>query len=222
MTKTTSPRRRGRPRGIADALSRDERRLAIAEQAAALFYQAPFEAVSIRDLERATGLTRGPLYYHFSGKEEIYLATILLGLTKVLSGFERAIEGAPTDATDRLLAIVDVYAAHYAEDRALFHVLARYFFGRRPELTGAEDVQAEVDATLMRTLELVEGAIRDGVEEGTFFVEDTGFATMTVWGLLTTVLQMNPDNPRIGRYSRPHDALVAGLKADVLTLLQAR
>ena len=181
MTRQTR-RTPGRPR-LADEPTSDgaHRRAEIAERAAALFYEAPFEAVSIRDIERATGLTRGPLYYHFSGKEEIYLATILHGLNKVLAGLERAGEAEDATACERLMAIVDVYAAHYARDHQLFHVLARYFFGRRPELKGGEDVQAEVDTTLGRSLSLVESVIADGVREGAFRTDDPGFATMTIW-----------------------------------------
>ncbi len=43
----------------------------IIETAFLFFLKKGFKAVRLNDIERAAGITRGTLYYHFSGKEEI-------------------------------------------------------------------------------------------------------------------------------------------------------
>ena len=52
------------------------RRGEILDDAASVFARKGFEGTTIRDLEEATGLSRGGIFFHFPSKEEIYKAAI--------------------------------------------------------------------------------------------------------------------------------------------------
>ncbi len=65
-----------------------ETREIIIDQAYRLFLSRSYEAVSIQDISKSVGLTKGALYHHFLNKEELFKAVIdnylkLVGLIQV-------------------------------------------------------------------------------------------------------------------------------------------
>ena len=52
------------------------RRDEILTAAAGVFAEHGYEGATVRDLEAATGLTRGGIFFHFPGKRELYLAVL--------------------------------------------------------------------------------------------------------------------------------------------------
>jgi len=48
----------------------------IIDQAYGLFLSRSYEAVSISDISKAIGFTKGALYHHFTNKEELFMAVI--------------------------------------------------------------------------------------------------------------------------------------------------
>jgi AcrR family transcriptional regulator len=48
----------------------------IINEARKLFLKHSYEAVSIRDISQAIGLTKGSLYHHFKNKEELFKSVI--------------------------------------------------------------------------------------------------------------------------------------------------
>lgn len=62
----------------------------IIDQAYFLFLNRSYEAVSISDLSKAIGLTKGALYHHFLNKEELFKAVIdkYLVITEIEGNFD--------------------------------------------------------------------------------------------------------------------------------------
>lgn len=56
--------------------SMNETREYIIDQAYGLFLSRSYEAVSISEISKAIGLTKGALYHHFLNKEELFMAVI--------------------------------------------------------------------------------------------------------------------------------------------------
>ena len=52
------------------------RRESIITAAARVFAEKGYEGATVRDLEEATGLTRGGIFFHFPSKRDLYLAAI--------------------------------------------------------------------------------------------------------------------------------------------------
>ena len=80
----------------------------IVERAAEVFNTRGYFRSSMSDLIRETGLEKGGIFYHFASKEAIALAAFdhAVGLVEAL--FREALDGKER-ATDRLLAIIDVF-----------------------------------------------------------------------------------------------------------------
>jgi TetR/AcrR family transcriptional regulator, cholesterol catabolism regulator len=68
---------------------------------AGLFAEQGFHAVGLTQIEKATGLTRGALYHHFSSKEELLYDISVRYITALVHSGRRCIE-AEQDATRRI------------------------------------------------------------------------------------------------------------------------
>lgn len=216
MPADAAPRRGGRQRLY------DDRRSHILAGARRLFFVSGFDQVSIRDIERETGYTRGAIYYYFSSKEDVYLAVVADGLTLVRNTLHLAIARNPNAPVAQVGATVEAFARHFEEARPVFDILIRYFFGMRPgHLLPPEAVEV-IDTLLEDSIGLLVTMIEDGREAGYFVCKDPRFEVMTIWGLLTTVVQMHDGNPRMRAVQRPAGRLVADLQAHVLRSLGYR
>lgn len=59
-----------------------------------LFQHRGFEATTINDLLEASGLKKGTLYFHFSGKEEIGMLVLQRARTELIDFFDKTLIGA--------------------------------------------------------------------------------------------------------------------------------
>src|SRR5690606_39837516 len=69
------------------------RRQLIMQEAAKLFGSQGFDATTIRDIAAAAGILGGSIYYHFSSKEDIFLAVHSAGIESITAAVLSAIEG---------------------------------------------------------------------------------------------------------------------------------
>ncbi len=212
----------GRPRAdtLGDNVGADARRQQIIDAAIRLFDRKPYESVSIRDLETESGLTRGPIYYYFANKEEIYEAVVTDGVRRMHERLSEAVAAHHTPR-DKLLAIIDAYTSEYVDARHLFDVLVRYHFGIRASVTLSDDLLRETNEIVGACVGIVRSVIEDGVAAGVFDCADAEFEVMTMWGMMTTVIQMTDDNPRMRAVGRPRATLVRDIKAHIFTSLGA-
>jgi TetR/AcrR family transcriptional regulator, transcriptional repressor for nem operon len=89
-------------------------RRAIVERAAPVFNTLGYSGTSMRDLVRETGLEKGGIYNHFSGKEELALEAFDHAVGIMGERLRSALEGRE-GALDRLFAVIDVLGG-LAED----------------------------------------------------------------------------------------------------------
>lgn len=72
-------------------------------EATRLVNRKGFEATSINDLVKATGLKKGCLYFHFSGKEELSLAVLENAKTDFIAFMDSSLDGkTPGERLDNL------------------------------------------------------------------------------------------------------------------------
>lgn len=70
-------------------------------EATRLVHRKGFEATSINDLMAVTGVKKGCLYFHFSGKEELSLAVLEKAKADFFASFDSALAGkAPSERLD--------------------------------------------------------------------------------------------------------------------------
>lgn len=65
----------------------------IVDDAARLFHRNGFGATSVHDILEATGLTKGSLYFHFRGKEELALAVLARAHAEFMAFLDAALAG---------------------------------------------------------------------------------------------------------------------------------
>jgi len=78
----------------------------IVRKAAPLFNQKGFEGTSLSDLMAATGLQKGGIYRHFSGKEELAAAAFDYSWQKAVSGRLEGVDNV-RHSVDRLKKMID-------------------------------------------------------------------------------------------------------------------
>jgi TetR/AcrR family transcriptional repressor of nem operon len=84
----------------------EQTRRDIVEKAAPLFNQKGFEGTSLADLMRATGLQKGGIYRHFSGKKELAAEAFDYAWEKAVHGRLDGVADVP-DCVDRLKKTID-------------------------------------------------------------------------------------------------------------------
>jgi AcrR family transcriptional regulator len=118
---------------------KDETRRELVEAASRVFAQHGFQGASLDRIAREAGYTTGAIYFHFGGKDELFLAAFeSYALTRVGEVTE-AYEGAEGDLPKRARAVADHWMARQAADPA-FMVVALEFFVlalRKPKLRAA-------------------------------------------------------------------------------------
>lgn len=86
MTETTRAREEGLHRS-------DNRRQELMAAAAHLFNQRGYDATSMRDIAREAGMLAGSMYYHFSSKDDLIVATYEEGKRLISTAVVEAIDG---------------------------------------------------------------------------------------------------------------------------------
>jgi TetR/AcrR family transcriptional regulator, transcriptional repressor for nem operon len=81
----------------------------IIERTAPVFNVQGFEGTSLASLEKATGLTRGSLYGHFAGKEELAREAFRYSMKVVRRSINEHLRGKATPK-EKLLALLSFYA----------------------------------------------------------------------------------------------------------------
>jgi TetR/AcrR family transcriptional regulator, transcriptional repressor for nem operon len=101
-----------RPVGLAagrqeiDVTKGEQTRRDIVQKSAPLFNQKGYEGTSLSDLMEATGLQKGGIYRHFSGKEELAIEAFDFSWGKAVSGRLDGVAEVP-DCVNRLKKMID-------------------------------------------------------------------------------------------------------------------
>src|SRR4051812_44791315 len=99
-------------------LTPDARRAELLRAGERLFTEKAFDDVSIEDIAEAAGVSKNLLYHYFSGKRELYLATIRASAEKMLI---RTAPDMSMGPIERLRASIDNHLRH-AEEHAAGYV----------------------------------------------------------------------------------------------------
>ena len=127
------------------------RRDEILAAASRIFAAQGYEGTTVRDLEAATGLTRGGIFFHFPGKRELYLAVLRKSLLE-----EPLAEGMPfvgkiavsaDSAEESLLATY-----HGIMDWHRDHPEGMQFFQQLAVRSGTEPDIAELDQQITESV----------------------------------------------------------------------
>jgi AcrR family transcriptional regulator len=154
------------------------------ETAEQLFTEHGYQAVSIRDIAQASGVTNAALYYHFPSKEALFDEVLEYHAEKLAQRMEQASAQA-SDTRGKLRAILAEYAIQVSERRSPMFSLRR-----KPDKANREQVKQEHRKMVRRLLAPLENAIQTATEQGELraLSEDYSPASLLI-GLFHGMLQ---------------------------------
>ena len=109
----------------------DERRAQLLELGLQLFSGHSFEELSVDDISRAAGISKGLIYHYFESKRGFYIACIRASAEQLRSETEHAVEAAPLD---QLRAGLDAYLGYVERHARAYLTLFRGGIGFDPEV----------------------------------------------------------------------------------------
>ena len=155
--RAKSPIRKVQPPKTADDASVNARRRQIMQEAAKLFGSRGFEATTIRDIAAAAGILGGSIYYHFSSKEDIFLAVHSAGMETITEAVIAAIKDVD-DPWDKLEAAAVAHCNALLSSGELPVIVSPYYSeslkSLRKQLISQRDRYDRLIADVVETLDL--------------------------------------------------------------------
>ena len=170
------------------AREKAEKQQEILRAAKEVFFQKGVHRATMDDVAARAEVAKGTLYLYFQSKEDVLAHLLLEGLSILLDRLEAAY--APQDqlpAEERIRRLAMAYLDFSRTYPDHFRLLMAFDRGRFQERVPAELYQ-EVFEGSMQGLELVARAMREGVEAGSFEVNDPWRAAGVLWAALHGVL----------------------------------
>ena len=129
----------------------DERRRRLLETGARVFTERSYDEVSMSDLARAAGISKGLLYHYFPSKRDFFTATLAAAAAELAAVTQPDSSLPPAE---QLAGSLDAYLAWIEENADGYRRLL--------ESAGSPDVRSVIDDVRERTVE----RIVDGVSAG--------------------------------------------------------
>jgi AcrR family transcriptional regulator len=126
----------GRGRGRRERLDVDERRAQLVRLGIDLFAARTYDEVSIDELARAAGVSKGLLYHYFPTKRDFYVATVREGAAELLARTDTPTHLSPLE---RMRAGLDAYLDYVEEHAPAYAALMRGGIGSDPEVARIVD-----------------------------------------------------------------------------------
>jgi AcrR family transcriptional regulator len=158
MVRGASPKSERAPRARLDV---DERRAQLLSLGLAMFSERSYDEVSIDDLARAAGVSKGLLYHYFPTKRDLYVAALALAARGLIDETMTA-RGAPPE--ERVRRGLETYLDFVERRGKAYVALMRGGVGSDPEIAAIleetrstfaarilEDVPAEIVSPLLKT-----------------------------------------------------------------------
>jgi AcrR family transcriptional regulator len=168
---------------------KEHRREAIVRAAERLFLKKGLNGTTMDEIAKKCELSKGALYLYFAKKEQLFHAIVHRALA-AMYGLMRQMQEGVTDHVERLRMVGEAYFRFYETHPDYFRILSRTFEFDHPENYSDEEV-IRIRELHSQIWGLMNGIIRDGVEDGTFRKEtDPVEISLSLYAITTMVLQI--------------------------------
>lgn len=154
----------------------------ILQKAASLLDKEGHEAVTIRRVAQAVGITPMALYRHFPDRAGLLNALADAGFAEIATRLGNAPQS--PNVEKRLMANLDLYLDFALEKPSLFELM---FLTRRE---GARKFPADFKADLSPTANFAKNALEEGMRNGTFRKDDAWEITFETGALLQGMVML--------------------------------
>jgi AcrR family transcriptional regulator len=152
--------------------------------------EAGMEALSLRALARAAGVSQTAPYRHFNDKSELLAALAVRGYHKLLEELEAAGQRAGANPIEQMHSFAHSYVNYAISHPDLFKLM----FG--PALQPLED-HLELHTASRNTYELVRQIMRRGIDQGIFRDEDDHYMANAGWSGIHGLAILKVDTPQL-------------------------
>jgi AcrR family transcriptional regulator len=144
------------------------------------FFELGYHGTSVRDIARRAGLTVPALYYHHENKEAILYRLLDGSISSVIERCKHAIAEAPDEPGGVFCNVIECLVLYMAQHgkRAAMDAEIRAL--------GPENRRRYVAKRII-VEEMVESAIRDGVEQGVFEVSSAHETVRAILGMIWAI-----------------------------------
>jgi AcrR family transcriptional regulator len=152
----------------------------ILREAERLFSQRGYQAVSIRELAQACGMTNAALYYHFKDKEDLFYQMATRQVERLAQTLRERAIAAGDKPQAQLTALAHAYAEHLKQRQDTAHVYAEAF-----HKLGPQRARALHEHFHRHMLGTVAAVIRAGQEAGVLRPVDPHVAAQAFLGAMS-------------------------------------
>lgn len=185
---------------------RKAKRRAILESAKAVFFEKGFAAATMDQIAEAAEVSKGSLYLHFSGKEELYVSILIEGLQMLYDQFREAV-GNTGDWEDKLRRIGRAYYRFYLENKPYFKILFLLHHGELASHVSNPLFQMCHEKGLA-CLEFLSDAIGEGIRGGMIRAHDPMDLALLVWGSFNGIILLYEEEEHRKFVQSPLDKVV--------------
>lgn len=176
-----------------------QRRRSILDAAESVLQETSVEALTMSDVATTARLSRSLLYVYFEDLTDIVLAVTLRGFNELHDRFHTAVDAHEVGLW-QIRAIGSAYVQFAEEEPVYFDLVAR-FEARSADPDSATDRERACLAAGDRVMEVMTGAIRTGIDDGSIrSTLDPTKTAFTLWGFTHGLIQL-----RANKHSMLHD-----------------
>src|SRR5262245_15228768 len=110
----------------------EQRRAQLLALGQELFSSSTYDELSIDDIARAAGISKGLLYHYFPSKRDYYVETIRAAAGELLNQTDSAVDAV---SVERLRAGIGAYLGYVERHKKAFAALLRSGVGHDPEVS---------------------------------------------------------------------------------------
>ena len=148
----------------------------IFETSMRLFADKGYDATSVEEITATVGVAKGTLYYHFSSKEEIFNFLVEEGMKLLHNSVEIKTENL-TSSVDKIKAVLIIQLKVVKKYDEFITILLSQIWGNEPR-------HKQFRGYIYNYIDIIEGFIKEGIDNGSFHPCDTRLIAETLFGLI--------------------------------------
>jgi TetR/AcrR family transcriptional regulator len=189
---------------------------AILEAAERQFLERGYGAATLEAIAEDADVAVGSIYFHFAGKDDLYLAVTERAIEQLTAYEDNALAGATTPRA-RLIALGDAYLRFALDHPRAFRLLAFPYAEIQGRDGAAAARQARIEARASFLITRLTGIVQEVIDAGARHDIDAARAARFMWGAWNGVIALHLFHDRL----RLSDAEIAAVIAEGRRLLIA-
>jgi AcrR family transcriptional regulator len=166
----------------------------ILEAAKELFFNKGYYGITIEMITEKAGVSTGTFYLYYKNKIEIYKALQNEGLDILIDEIRKVISQPGMSSSAKLSEVARTYFSYYNNHREYFDII-QILSASPDELKETQtEISRIIDSKVYHLLKMIEGAFKEGIENGEFVSMDTWKATNVFWGLMDGLILLEERN----------------------------